>query len=177
MSLQIKLVNINASDIVDGRPPVILGLIWTIILYFQVNHKITFLLCTHIFSTFICIHFHDSFIIFSWTFSEEASKPLIDGILGKNAGSEVSTCFKSSTFSLKLFYSVCEISQCLISPVLKHNAQMTLLMSSTSIISCEILIIFTRNFWPRENKLAVLRMGKLLLFLAKQNDKYDIIQT
>ena len=29
-------MNINASDIVDGRPPVILGLIWTIILYFQV---------------------------------------------------------------------------------------------------------------------------------------------
>ena len=39
-TLQIKLVNINASDIVDGRPPVILGLIWTIILYFQVNHEI-----------------------------------------------------------------------------------------------------------------------------------------
>ena len=36
--MQIKLVNINASDIVDGRPPVILGLIWTIILYFQVRN-------------------------------------------------------------------------------------------------------------------------------------------
>lgn len=34
---QIKLVNINSSDLVDGRPPVVLGLIWTIILYFQVN--------------------------------------------------------------------------------------------------------------------------------------------
>lgn len=33
---QIKLVNINSSDLVDGRPPVVLGLIWTIILYFQV---------------------------------------------------------------------------------------------------------------------------------------------
>ena len=33
---QIILVNINASDVVDGRPPVVLGLIWTIILYFQV---------------------------------------------------------------------------------------------------------------------------------------------
>jgi len=33
---RIKLVNINASDVVDGRPPVVLGLIWTIILYFQV---------------------------------------------------------------------------------------------------------------------------------------------
>jgi len=36
-SKKIKLVNINASDIVDGRPSVVLGLIWTIILYFQVN--------------------------------------------------------------------------------------------------------------------------------------------
>ena len=33
---QIKLVNINASDVVDGKPAVVLGLIWTIILYFQV---------------------------------------------------------------------------------------------------------------------------------------------
>ena len=34
---QIKLVNINATDVVDGRPSVVLGLIWTIILYFQVS--------------------------------------------------------------------------------------------------------------------------------------------
>ena len=39
ISFQIKLVNINASDIVDGRPPVILGLIWTIILYFQIEEN------------------------------------------------------------------------------------------------------------------------------------------
>lgn len=37
---RIKLVNINASDLVDGRPPVVLGLIWTIILYFQVKQII-----------------------------------------------------------------------------------------------------------------------------------------
>lgn len=37
LCLQIKLVNINSSDLVDGRPPVVLGLIWTIILYFQVT--------------------------------------------------------------------------------------------------------------------------------------------
>ena len=36
LNFQIKLVNINASDVVDGRPAVVLGLIWTIILYFQV---------------------------------------------------------------------------------------------------------------------------------------------
>ena len=34
--LQIKLVNINSTDIVDGRPSIVLGLVWTIILYFQV---------------------------------------------------------------------------------------------------------------------------------------------
>lgn len=34
---QIKLVNINSTDIVDGRPSIVLGLMWTIILYFQVT--------------------------------------------------------------------------------------------------------------------------------------------
>lgn len=34
--LQIKLVNIRAEDIVDGNPKLTLGLIWTIILHFQV---------------------------------------------------------------------------------------------------------------------------------------------
>nr|XP_033322974.1 nesprin-1 [Megalopta genalis] len=38
-SKKIKLVNINASDLVDGRPPVVLGLIWTIILYFQIEEN------------------------------------------------------------------------------------------------------------------------------------------
>uniref|UniRef100_A0A3B3SYA5 Calponin-homology (CH) domain-containing protein n=1 Tax=Paramormyrops kingsleyae TaxID=1676925 RepID=A0A3B3SYA5_9TELE len=33
----IKLVNINATDIVDGRPSIVLGLMWTIILYFQIE--------------------------------------------------------------------------------------------------------------------------------------------
>jgi hypothetical protein len=36
-ALQIKLVNINAADVVDGKPSIVLGLIWTIILYFQVR--------------------------------------------------------------------------------------------------------------------------------------------
>lgn len=36
-SKRIKLVNINPADLVDGRPPVVLGLIWTIILFFQVS--------------------------------------------------------------------------------------------------------------------------------------------
>lgn len=34
---QIKLVNINSTDIVDGRPSIVLGLVWTIVLYFQVS--------------------------------------------------------------------------------------------------------------------------------------------
>lgn len=36
-SPQIKLVNIRAEDIVDGNPKLTLGLIWTIILHFQVR--------------------------------------------------------------------------------------------------------------------------------------------
>ena len=36
------MVNINASDVVDGKPTIVLGLIWTIILYFQVRR---FLIC------------------------------------------------------------------------------------------------------------------------------------
>ncbi|XP_033734091.1 spectrin beta chain, erythrocytic-like isoform X2 [Pecten maximus] len=34
---KIKLVNINVSDIADGKPSIVLGLIWTIILYFQIE--------------------------------------------------------------------------------------------------------------------------------------------
>jgi len=34
------MVNINASDVVDGKPAIVLGLIWTIILYFQVRKNL-----------------------------------------------------------------------------------------------------------------------------------------
>ena len=34
---QIRLVNINPADIADGRCNIILGLVWTIILYFQIE--------------------------------------------------------------------------------------------------------------------------------------------
>ena len=36
--IQIKLVNIRADEIVDGNPKLTLGLLWTIILHFQVRH-------------------------------------------------------------------------------------------------------------------------------------------
>lgn len=36
-SRRIKLVNIRPEDIVDGNPKLTLGLIWTIILHFQVR--------------------------------------------------------------------------------------------------------------------------------------------
>ncbi|XP_037076961.1 alpha-actinin-4-like [Pollicipes pollicipes] len=36
---KIKLVNIRAEDIVDGNPKLTLGLIWTIILHFQVSRQ------------------------------------------------------------------------------------------------------------------------------------------
>ena len=40
---KIKLVNIRAEDIVDGNPKLTLGLIWTIILHFQVSSSIIFI--------------------------------------------------------------------------------------------------------------------------------------
>lgn len=35
-SKKVKLVNINPSDVVDGKPSIVLGLCWTLILHFQV---------------------------------------------------------------------------------------------------------------------------------------------
>ena len=46
---EIKLVNIRGEDIVDGNPKLTLGLIWTIILHFQVG--------------FIAIHYRNSYEI------------------------------------------------------------------------------------------------------------------
>lgn len=40
--LQIKLVNINIPDIIDGKPSIILGLIWTIILQYHVSSVVQF---------------------------------------------------------------------------------------------------------------------------------------
>lgn len=35
--LQVKLVNISSNDIVDGNPKLTLGLVWSVILHWQVN--------------------------------------------------------------------------------------------------------------------------------------------
>ena len=40
---KVRLENIGAEDIVDGNPRMILGLIWTIILRFQIQVYITLL--------------------------------------------------------------------------------------------------------------------------------------
>lgn len=47
---KIKLVNIRAEDIVDGNPKLTLGLIWTIILHFQVSEH-NELILLHIYPT------------------------------------------------------------------------------------------------------------------------------
>lgn len=41
----VKLVNIRSEDIVDGNPKLTLGLIWTIILHFQVSDAFFFAIC------------------------------------------------------------------------------------------------------------------------------------
>jgi hypothetical protein len=39
-ALKVKLVNIRPGDIVDGKPRIILGLIWMLILCYQVSPQI-----------------------------------------------------------------------------------------------------------------------------------------
>uniref|UniRef100_A0A095AU73 Nesprin-1 n=2 Tax=Schistosoma TaxID=6181 RepID=A0A095AU73_SCHHA len=38
-SRNVKLVNVNPTDIADGKPAIVLGLIWVIILYFQIEEQ------------------------------------------------------------------------------------------------------------------------------------------
>jgi hypothetical protein len=53
---EIKLVNIRGEDIVDGNPKLTLGLIWTIILHFQVGAAIRqFVLRARVSHTFLPI--------------------------------------------------------------------------------------------------------------------------
>lgn len=37
---QVKLVNISSNDIVDGNPKLTLGLVWSIILHYQVHNHL-----------------------------------------------------------------------------------------------------------------------------------------
>ena len=49
---EIKLVNIRGEDIVDGNPKLTLGLIWTIILHFQVGDALVQIFFFPIFFSF-----------------------------------------------------------------------------------------------------------------------------
>ena len=49
---EIKLVNIRGEDIVDGNPKLTLGLIWTIILHFQVGDALVQIFFSPIFFPF-----------------------------------------------------------------------------------------------------------------------------
>lgn len=72
---KIKLVNIRAEDIVDGNPKLTLGLIWTIILHFQVSR--------HAFISFISFFFTFELSTFSSDAKikeEEINKFLSDAI-------------------------------------------------------------------------------------------------
>lgn len=54
---QVKLVNIRNDDIADGNPKLTLGLIWTIILHFQVSSSVSVVF--HYFITLIfCLWDH-----------------------------------------------------------------------------------------------------------------------
>ena len=50
---KIKLVNIRSEDIVDGNPKLTLGLIWTIILHFQVSPTVIKRQLTHLTRLFL----------------------------------------------------------------------------------------------------------------------------
>ena len=58
---QIKIVNIRSDEIVDGNPKLTLGLIWTIILHFQVSLSIVFVLFRIPFTHLDCF----TFLVFS----------------------------------------------------------------------------------------------------------------
>lgn len=49
---QVKLVSIDAADVADGHSSIILGLIWNIILFFQVVVYLPFMYCFLFYFTF-----------------------------------------------------------------------------------------------------------------------------
>lgn len=52
---QVKLVNIRNDDITDGNPKLTLGLIWTIILHFQVRSRVLVTQFVHGLETLCCL--------------------------------------------------------------------------------------------------------------------------
>jgi len=56
MFLKVTFENIGAEDIVDGNPRLILGLIWTIILRFQIQDIIIEVVSASIFDFTSAIH-------------------------------------------------------------------------------------------------------------------------
>lgn len=87
---QIKLVNINPSDIIEGKPSVVLGLIWTIILYFQVSFSLSLsLLITVIMGTNppnLKFHSHNAYIIFLFLQASLWMQPVSSGHLHYSLG-------------------------------------------------------------------------------------------
>uniref|UniRef100_A0A3P9H2Z0 Calponin-homology (CH) domain-containing protein n=1 Tax=Oryzias latipes TaxID=8090 RepID=A0A3P9H2Z0_ORYLA len=76
---KIKLVNIHATDVADGRPSIVLGLIWTIILYFQIEELTSNLPALQAFSS-------SSSSVDSLTSSETGSPPVKRKVLHKFQG-------------------------------------------------------------------------------------------
>lgn len=52
---KIKLVNIRSEEIVDGNPKLILGLVWTLILHFQVSYLLIYNANVYLLSKLACL--------------------------------------------------------------------------------------------------------------------------
>ncbi|XP_042654923.1 nesprin-2 isoform X2 [Tyto alba] len=46
-SRSLKLINIHVADIIEGKPSIVLGLIWTIIFHFHIEELVRILACTY----------------------------------------------------------------------------------------------------------------------------------
>ena len=64
-SPQIKLVNIHNHEILDGKANIILGLLWTLILHFQVS----------VLSNASCLHTHTVLCILEHLYSTTPTHP------------------------------------------------------------------------------------------------------
>ena len=78
-SLQIKLVNISSNDIVDGNTKITLGLVWNIILHWQVSGKSAWFICNATFSQYP--HVIVRFISFGTVYTEQPDRSCCHGTL------------------------------------------------------------------------------------------------